>query len=213
MLELFINKQENLKRIALVENGKLIELYEQTEDEIRNEVNIYIGIVKDIVKGMASAFVDIGTEKNSFIHLSDLLPKIDETKQNKDNNINIEQIVKTGDKILVQVKKDSNAKKGARISKHINLPSKFIALMPNTDIITISQKIENKEEQKRIINLVKNNLSKGNGAIIRTSAEGKEEEIVEDIKRIEKKWNEINEAAKQYKGNEPKLIYKFEDIV
>jgi ribonuclease G len=213
MLELFINKQENLKRIALVENGKLIELYEQTEDEIRNEGNIYIGIVKDIVKGMASAFVDIGTEKNSFIHLSDLLPKIDETKQNKDNNINIEQIVKTGDKILVQVKKDSNAKKGARISKHINLPSKFIALMPNTDIITISQKIENKEEQKRLINLVKNNLSKGNGAIIRTSAEGKEEEIVEDIKRIEKKWNEINEAAKQYKGNEPKLIYKCEDIV
>lgn len=213
MLELFINKQENLKKIALVENGKLIELYEQTEDEIRNEGNIYIGIVKDIVKGMASAFVDIGTEKNSFIHLSDLLPKIDETKQNKDNNINIEQIVKTGDKILVQVKKDSNAKKGARISKHINLPSKFIALMPNTDIITISQKIENKEEQKRLINLVKNNLSKGNGAIIRTSAEGKEEEIVEDIKRIEKKWNEINEAAKQYKGNEPKLIYKCEDIV
>ena len=213
MLELFINKQENLKRIALVENGKLIELYEQTEDEIRNEGNIYIGIVKDIVKGMASAFVDIGTEKNSFIHLSDLLPKIDETKQNKDNNINIEQIVKTGDKILVQVKKDSNAKKGARISKHINLPSKFIALMPNTDIITISQKIENKEEQKRLINLVKNNLSKGNGAIIRTSAEGKEEEIVEDIKKIEKKWNEINEAAKQYKGNEPKLIYKCEDIV
>ncbi len=213
MLELFINKQENLKRIALVENGKLIELYEQTEDEIRNEGNIYIGIVKDIVKGMASAFVDIGTEKNSFIHLSDLLPKIDETKQNKDNNINIEQIVKKGDKILVQVKKDSNAKKGARISKHINLPSKFIALMPNTDIITISQKIENKEEQKRLINLVKNNLSKGNGAIIRTSAEGKEEEIVEDIKKIEKKWNEINEAAKQYKGNEPKLIYKCEDIV
>lgn len=213
MLELFINKQENLKRIALVENGKLIELYEQTEDEIRNEGNIYIGIVKDIVKGMASAFVDIGTEKNSFIHLSDLLPKIDETKQNKDNNINIEQIVKTGDKILVQVKKDSNAKKGARISKHINLPSKFIALMPNTDIITISQKIENKEEQKRLINLVKNNLSKGNGAIIRTSAEGKEEEILEDIKKIEKKWNEINEAAKQYKGNEPKLIYKCEDIV
>lgn len=213
MLELFINKQENLKKIALVENGKLIELYEQTEDEIRNEGNIYIGIVKDIVKGMASAFVDIGTEKNSFIHLSDLLPKIDETKQNKDNNINIEQIVKTGDKILVQVKKDSNAKKGARISKHINLPSKFIALMPNTDIITISQKIENKEEQKRLINLVKNNLSKGNGAIIRTSAEGKEEEIVEDIKKIEKKWNEINEIAKQYKGNEPKLIYKCEDIV
>ena len=213
MLELFINKQENLKRIALVENGKLIELYEQTEDEIRNEGNIYIGIVKDIVKGMASAFVDIGTEKNSFIHLSDLLPKIDETKQNKDNNINIEQIVKTGDKILVQVKKDSNAKKGARISKHINLPSKFIALMPNTDIITISQKIENKEEQKRLINLVKNNLSKGNGAIIRTSAEGKEEEIVEDIKKIEKKWNEINEIAKQYKGNEPKLIYKCEDVV
>ena len=213
MLEILISREEKERKIALLENGKLVEYYVDEEETTRKEGNIYIGVVKDIVKGMQAAFVDIGTEKNSFIHLSDLLPKIDETKQNKDNNINIEQIVKTGDKILVQVKKDSNAKKGARISKHINLPSKFIALMPNTDIITISQKIENKEEQKRLINLVKNNLSKGNGAIIRTSAEGKEEEIVEDIKKIEKKWNEINEIAKQYKGNEPKLIYKCEDVV
>lgn len=212
MLELFIDKQENLKRIALVENGKLVEYYEEAEDENRNEGNIYIGIVKDIVKGMASAFVDIGTEKNSFIHLSDLLPKIDETKQEKNNAIPIEKVVKAGDKILVQVKKDSNDKKGARISKHINLPSKFIVLMPDTDIITISQKIENRDEQKRLINLVKNNLSKGNGAIIRTSAEGKNEEIIDDIKKVESKWNAIKKSSENYNTNKPKLIYKCEDI-
>lgn len=212
MLELFIDRQEKTRRIALVENEKLVEIYEQAEDEVRSEGNIYIGIIKDIVKGMASAFVDIGTEKNSFIHLSDLLPKIDETKQTKNININIEQVIKPGDKILVQVKKDSNAKKGARISKHINLPSKFIVLMPNTDIITVSQKIEDKKEQNRLVNLVRSNLSKGNGAIIRTSAEGKNEEIIEDIKNIEEKWNEINKISKGYKGKEPKLIYKCEDV-
>lgn len=68
------------------------------------------------------------------------------------------------------------------MSTHINLPSKYIVLMPNTEIITVSQKIESEEEQKRLVKLVKENLEQGNGAIIRTSAQGKEKEIIEDIK-------------------------------
>ena len=191
MFEILINKQEKQKEIALIENGKLIEYYLEDEKTYRNEGNIYLGIVKDIVKGMQSAFVDIGTEKNSFIHLKDLLPKIDEKKEKADESIDIKNVIKPGDKLLVQVKKDSNVQKGARISTHINLPSKYIALMPNTDIVTISQKIEDKKEQERLIKLVKENLSKGNGAVIRTSAEGKEQEIIEDIKNVENKWNKI----------------------
>lgn len=217
MLELFIKRNETQADIALVEDGNLIEYYEEKEDDIRNEGNIYIGVVKDIIEGMQSAFVDIGTEKNSFIHLEDILPKYDEKKceniAKTNNKENIKNIIKKGQKILVQVKKDSNDKKGARISTHINLPSKYIVLMPNTDIITISQKIENKEEQERLINLVRNNLSKNNGAIIRTSAQGKSEELIQDIKYIENKWSEIQKEASKENNKLPRIIYKGEDIV
>ena len=221
MLELIIKKEQTQKQIALIENGNLVEYYEEDNELERKEGNIYIGIVKDIVKGMQAAFVDIGSEKNSFIHFKDLLPKIDETKLNEkmkkqalsEAQIDIEKLIKPNQKILVQVKKDSNEKKGARISTHINLPSKYIVLMPNTDIITISQKIEDKKEQERLISLVKENLTQGNGAIIRTSAEHKTQEVIEDIHHIEEKWNNILKISVDPEQNEPKLLYKSEDIV
>lgn len=213
MLEILISRDNKERKIALLENGKLIEYYVDEEESIRKEGNIYIGIVKDIVKGMQSAFVDIGTEKNSFIHLKDILDKIDESKENINPKIDISDIIKTGQKLLVQVKKDSNLQKGARVSTHINLPSKYIALMPNTDIVTISQKITDSKEKERLVKLVKENLSKGNGAIIRTSAIGKEQEIIEDIKNIEAKWEKIEISFKNDKGNKPKLIAKSENIV
>ena len=139
MTEIIIQTENDKKQIAFIENGKLVEYYEEDKEYRRREGNIYIGIVKDVINGMQSAFVDIGTEKNSFIHLKDILPKIDETKETQKNDAEIGKIVKTNQKLLVQVKKDSNEKKGARVSTHINLPSKYIALLPNTDIITISQ--------------------------------------------------------------------------
>lgn len=213
MTELFIQRNEDNKQIALVENEKLVEYYEENENTNRREGNIYIGIVRDIIKGMQSAFVDIGTEKNSFIHLKDILPKIDETKEKYDEEIKVSDVIKQNQKILVQVKKDSNEKKGARVSTHINLPSKYLVLMPNTDIITVSQKIEDEKEQKRLVELVRNNLSDGNGAIIRTSAEGKEKEIIDDIRHIENKWNEIIQTSINPKLNKAKLLYKSEDIV
>ena len=213
MLEILISREKEERKIALLENGKLLEYYVDEENSIMKEGNIYIGIVKDIVKGMQSAFVDIGTEKNSFIHLKDILDKIDESKENINPKIDISDIIKTGQKLLVQVKKDSNLQKGARVSTHINLPSKYIALMPNTDIVTISQKITDSKEKGRLVKLVKENLSKGNGAIIRTSAIGKEKEIIEDIKNIEAKWEKIEISFKNDKGNKPKLIAKSENIV
>ena len=213
MLEILISRDKEERKIALLENGKLIEYYIDEEKSIRKEGNIYIGIVKDIIKGMQAAFVDIGTEKNSFIHLKDILDKVDESKESPNTKIDISDITKKGQKLLVQVKKDSNLQKGARVSTHINLPSKYIALMPNTDIVTISQKITDLKEQERLVKLVKENLSKGNGAIIRTSAIGKEQEIIEDIKNIEAKWKKIETSFKNDKGNKPKLIAKSENII
>lgn len=215
MTEIFIQKNDNKTNIALVENGKLIEYYVEDENLKGKEGNIYIGIVKDIIKGMQAAFVDIGTEKNSFIHLKDILRKIDETKEEKESldNIDICKKIKKGQKLLVQIKKDSNIQKGARVSTHINLPSKYIVLLPNTDIITVSSKIEDEKEQERLKELVRKNLSANNGAIVRTSAEGKTEEIIKDIKNVEKKWTNILDTGVSEKADKPELIYESEDII
>ena len=138
MIELIVNKNKDTKIIAAVENGKLVEIYEENEksQKARNEGNIYLGIVKDIVPGMQAAFVDVGTEKNSFIHVKDLVPQIDEKIQ-KRVDTKIKDVVKVGQKILIQIQKDSNDKKGARTSTHIKLTGKYVVLMPNTNIVTI----------------------------------------------------------------------------
>lgn len=216
MLEILINKEDDKKNIALLENGRLLEYYMDEDNSKRNEGNIYVGVVKNVIKGMQAAFVDIGTEKNSFIHLKDILDKIDEKNleniTTNNDKIIISDVIKEGQRLLVQVKKDSNLQKGARVSTHINLPSKYIALMPNTDIITVSQKIEDKKEQERLIKLVKENLSPENGAIIRTSAAGKNQEIIEDIKNVEKRWKEIQAKFENNKASKPKLIAKANGI-
>ena len=214
MLELIINKNKENKIITLVENGKLLEVYEENNQDSRNEGNIYIGVVKDIVKGMQSAFVDIGTEKNSLIHLKDILPKIDQKKESKDfSKIDIKDVVKPNDKLMVQIKKDSNEKKGARVSTHINLPSKYIVLMPNTDIITISQKIESQKEQDRLFKIVKANLPQNMGAIIRTSAQDKsEEDIIKDVKHSINKWNTILKTKNKLEPQAPQKIYESQSI-
>ena len=213
MLELMIKRKETQRQIALVEDGNLIEYYEEGEEDNKNEGNIYIGVVKDIVKGMQAAFVDIGIEKNSLIHLKDILEKKDQKKEKTSFHEDINTVIKPNQKLLVQIKKDSNEKKGARISTHINLPGKYIVLMPNTDIITISQKIENEAEQERLKKLVSENISKGNGAVIRTSAEGKEKEIIEDIKHVENKWEKIVKDSQDENQKIPRQVYKSEDIV
>lgn len=213
MLELIIKRIEKQRQIVLVEDGKIIEYYEEAEDDNKNEGNIYIGVVKDIVKGMQAAFVDIGIEKNSLIHLKDILEKKDEKKEKTNINQDISTVLKPNQKLLVQIKKDSNEEKGARISTHISLPGKYIVLMPNTDIITVSQKIEKKEEQERLIKLVRENISKGNGAVIRTSAEGKEKELIEDIKYVENKWTKIVKDSQDENQKAPRQLYKSEDIV
>ena len=213
MIEIIIQSENKVKKIALIENGRLIEYYEEDKENKRREGNIYIGIVKDIINGMQSAFVDIGTEKKSFINLKDILPQIDETKEKQDESIEISNVIKREQKLLVQVKKDSNENKGARVSSHINLPGKYIALLPNTNIITISQKIKDPKEQERLVKLVKENISDGNGAVIRTSAQNKDKEVIEDIKRVEKKWNTIIQTSINPDLRRPQLLYRSENII
>lgn len=209
MIELIVNKSNDTKIIAAVENGKLVEIYEENEQsqKARNEGNIYIGIVKDIVPGMQAAFVDIGTEKNSFIHVKDVVPQVDE-KIEKRIDKKIKDVVKSGEKILIQIKKDSNEKKGARTSTHIKLTGKYVILMPNTNIVTISQKIENDKERERLLEIVKKVLPENTGAIVRTAALKKNgEEIEKDLNQLVEKWKKIK-AKFDKAPNKPQLLFK-----
>ena len=214
MIELIVNKNKEEKIIAAVENGKLVEIYEENEQsqKARNEGNIYLGIVKDIVPGMQAAFVDIGTEKNSFIHVKDVVPQVDE-KIEKRIETKIKDVVKPGEKILVQIKKDSNDKKGARTSTHIKLTGKYVVLMPNTNIVTISQKIENEAEKERLLKAVKAVLPENTGTIVRTAALKKsEKELTADLEQLLKKWKKIKEKFDKA-SNKSQLLYKSPSIL
>ena len=188
MLELIVNTKNNQKEIELLHDGELIEYYLEDKKEERKEGNIYVGVVKDILEGMQSAFVDIGTNKNGFIHLKDILPKVDIAAKNEIDEIqDIRRVVKYNQSLLVQVKKDSNDRKGAKVSTHINLPSKYVVLMPETGFVAVSQKIEDKDEANRLTEIAKKALTNNNGVVIRTAAVGKTDEIIEDKKNLENK--------------------------
>lgn len=215
MLELIINKNEDLENIILLQNGKIIEYYTSTEEDRKRrlEGNIYVGKVGDIIDGMQAAFVDFGDSKKGFIHLKDAMPQVDEKKQKLDTSIDIKKVLKSNQKILIQVKKDSDNKKGARVSTHISLPGRFVVIMPNIDFITISQKIDDKKKKAELIEFMKDNLPDGFGAIVRTSAEKvSKDEIKKDIDVLLKKWDKI-EKEYNSSSNDPKLICESENVV
>ena len=215
MIELVVNKNKDSKIIAVIENGKLVEIYEENEEsqKARNEGNIYLGIVKDIVPGMQAAFIDIGTEKNSFIHVKDVVPQVDE-KVEKRIDAKIKDVVKPGQKMLVQIQKDSNDKKGARTSTHIKLTGKYVILMPNTNIVTISQKITDEKEKERLLKAIKSKLPENTGAILRTAAEKKtEQELTKDLEQLMNKWQKIKVKFDETTDKEPQLLYTSPSII
>ena len=200
MLELLINQEKNLKTIMLVENGILIEKHEEHSNQKRLEGNIYIGTVKNVLKGMQSAFIDIGEGKNTLIKLKDVLPRDAETTEKS-----ITEILKPKMELMIQIKKDGTLTKGAKVSTHINIPGRFIVLLPDAKYITISQKIEDEEERQRLIRIAKTNLPENMGAILRTSSQNIEEEkIKKEIEILLEEWERIKEKKKNKKV---KLLY------
>lgn len=198
MQELRIKVDTNEKIITLIDDYKVVEKYIETADE-SIEGNIYIGVVKNIIPGIKAAFVDIGQEKNAFIHFEDIY---------KTNNE-----IKLNEKILVQVQKDEINQKGAKLTTNIKLTGRQIVLLPTTDIITVSRKIENEKVKEKLIEIVAENLPKGIGAIIRTTAsKATKTEIVDDIQRLVKDWNNI-EKKMQNSDEAPVLLGKNNTII
>lgn len=194
MKELIIFNEENKKIIALIENEELVEKYEENENDKSIEGNIYVGKVQNIITGLQSAFVNIGEKRTAFIHSKDILPKVDITKNEKQEIPSINKLIKPGDPIIVEVKREAVDKKGPRLSTHINLTSRFVVVMPNATFVTVSQKIEDENERKRLKEIAQKYLPENTGAIIRTVAENiKEEDLKEDIEKTLKKWQQIQE--------------------
>ena len=224
MKDIIINKNEDGSNlIALVENGKLIEKYDDDESIKANEGNIYCGIVRDLLPGMQSAFVDIGEDKNAFIHIKDVIPKVSNVTGNKDENLEkykIKDYLKVNMPVLVQVKKSEENLKGARVSTHISITGRLSVLMINVDFITVSQKIENKEERARLKKLASELLSELNEnskywLILRTSAEDKgKAEIEKDVADLIEIWKKIKATYDEnLKNKRPQLIFQNYDVI
>lgn len=234
-----VKKDNNELHILIYEDNKLVEIYKENVDKMRLEGNIYVGTVKDIVKGMQAAFIDIGEEKNALIHIKDLVEKESISTGNVNLNVEkyeIQKLLKVGDKILVQIKRDCDDQKGSRVTKDIKLTGKYSVLMPYAKFITVSSKITSEEERKRLIKIAEdglnkyikdtlknsnsgdysNNINDKFGLIIRTSAEGKDDKlIIEDIKLLIEKWEEVQQKANEFINNSDssKLIYNNNGIL
>lgn len=216
MKEIILNEENEITQAILLENGKVIEQYNNAKDEGAVEGNIYCGIIENVLDGMQAAFVNIGEDKNAFIHIKDIIPKVSNETGNKEEDLSkykIKDYIKQGNVELVQVKKDEENQKGARVSKQISLTGRLSVLMINANFVTVSQKISDAKEKDRLKLIATETLKKypneKYGIIIRTAAQGKQEEVQKDIEDLIELWHNIlNEYKKIEKNKEPKLIYR-----
>ncbi len=215
MKEIFIKKTDNITQIVLLENGNVIEKYEENDKKKRLEEKIYLGKVQNVLQGMQAAFIDIGEDRNTFIHLKDILPKINVVKQKEaQEEKNIKKLIKVNDKILIQVKRDATKMKGAKVSTHISIPSRYFVLMPETDIRTISQKIEDIKERERLNNIINEILPNNFGVIVRTSALGKtKEDLKKDLDKSIKTWEKIEKIKNDENSIAPMVVYNGQSFI
>lgn len=198
MQELRIKVDANEKTVILLNNYKIVEQY--TIDKENIEGNIYLGVIKNIVPGLKATFVDIWKSKNAFIHFEDLGKTKDEIKLNET--------------ILVQVQKNAVKQKGAKLTSNIKLTGRQIVLMPKTDFISVSRKIEDEQKRGELKEIAKKYLPKNCGAIIRTNCIlATEEEIKQDIKMLINRWENIKNIAKKKIKNVPCIIEEESSIV
>ena len=212
--DIIINVSEFETRLAILENSKLVELWVERPEAERRIGDIYKGMIKSVFPGMQAAFIDIGLEKNAFLHVSDLgiPPDLWDEKafhRKRKTHQKIEDVLKKDHEILIQIIKESLGTKGPRVSSQISLPGRYLVLVPGEERLAVSRKIKDPGERKRLKSLVSGLKPQGFGIIIRTVAEGKEKrEFKSDIKMLAKMWHNIKKKAEKKKA--PALIH--EDI-
>ena len=218
--ELIINTTPQGVEIALLEDKRLVELHHEKADASFAVGDLYLGKVKKLIPGLNAAFVDVGFEKDAFLHYTDLSPyarsllKFTQAGINDTNEtpadfgvFSVEpEIVKTGKitevlsgkpNILVQILKEPIAAKGPRLSCEISLPGRFVVITPFNDIVAVSRKIHSAEERKRLQKIVEAVKPKNFGVIVRTAAEGKNTaELHEDLSDLVATWKLIQKNLK-----------------
>ncbi len=209
--ELFIRSSSQDVDFALLKDGKLVELHREEEDTKFAVGDIYLAKIRKTVPGLNAAFVNVGYEKDAFLHYHDLGPKVLSLlkfikrvstgrlkeyslkdfplEKEIDKNGGINNALKSNQSILVQIVKEPISTKGPRISSELSIAGRYIVLVPFSDRVSVSQKIESKEEKDRLIRLIKSIRPKGFGVIIRTVAEGKKvAELDRDLQNLTDRW-------------------------
>lgn len=190
----------NQVQVGIVENGRLVEYYLERDCKERLVNNIYKGRVENILPGMAAAFVDIGISKNAFLFLDDL-----PTPQDKET-------LRKGDSLLVQVAKEAEGTKGARVKAQIALPGRYLVLMPFQNNTGISKQITDPNERERLKEIAEELAPQNMGIIVRTMAQGcTVEELASDLEELRDEWTRIQ---KKYRGKtQSRLLYQDHDLI
>src|SRR3954447_5963717 len=224
---LVVNADGPETRVALVEDGLLGELYVERKRERGIAGNIYKGRVERVLPGMQAAFINIGLEKSAYIHVSDVRGTPDDLKRldsggdsrgddddepQNANGARIEDLLKEGQEIVVQVTKEPISTKGARTTRYISLPGRHLVFMPTVDHVGISRRISSDKERRRLREIVDQMRPPGSGFIVRTVAETvPEKDLRADMAFLIKLWNEVVRRAAG--GRCPSLIYNDLDLL
>jgi len=217
VIKLLINAEEPEEcRIALIEDGKVESFHVATVVHEQTKGNIYKGRVTAIEPNLQAAFVDIGTGKNGFLSFSEIHPEYygcEKAAQKHWKDLNIQEVIKKGQEILVQVVKEAAGTKGASITTYLSLPGRFLVLMPGSDSHGISRKIENEEERAKLRTIMNSlNIPEGIGYIVRTaSMEITKTALNKDLRYLLRLWNETKKRGQT--APTPSLIYKDQDII
>lgn len=185
-------------RVAILEDGKLVEIHIERKQEKKIVGNIYKGKTENVLPGMQAAFIDIGEDKNSFLYVDDLISEED---------LPIEKKLFSGEKLLVEVIKEPIKPKGSRVTTNITIPGRYLVLMPKNKNIGISRKIEDEQERERLKKIVQEIKPPDMGIIIRTASEGKnKEELERDLNFLITTWEKILQKSAILPA--PSLLYE-----
>ena len=224
--EIVINAAKHESRIAVLDEGQVVELWVERTRHRTIVGNIYKGRVTKVLPGMQSAFVDLGLERDAFLYVSDVIEDLEEF-DNADSTddltlddvpqqraeASISDLLREGQEIVVQVSKDTIAGKGARITSHITLPGRFLVYMPTVNHIGVSRRIENEAERARLKEILDRIRPAGSGGfIVRTAGEEREEdEFRADLKYLTDLWEQIRRRAE--KASAPTAMHHDLDLV
>ncbi len=210
--EILINVTAMETRVALIENGLLQEIFIERHNHRGHVGDIFYGKVIRVMPGMEAAFIDIGLEKAAFIHASDIAPIGADGFETRDEQPkSIQQLLREGQFIVVQVAKDAISTKGARLTTKLTLPSRNLVYLPRSKHMGISQRIESEGERQRLLDQLEHCLGQESwdehgGFIVRTAAEGgSAQELCEDVRYLRRLWRKVKQRIER--ANKISTVY------